>query len=129
MSGGAGLDVNQERSVGAALAEGELVDAQDPRGPFRPGRRVQEFQEPRATYDEMHSAAQPFAGPAAELDRDLPQPALQPEARAAIPLAQLAELLDEGPSAACLPVAEEPPDRKSYRQFFPASGRSARLRT
>ncbi|MFE4849782.1 hypothetical protein, partial [Streptomyces sp. NPDC056689] len=67
---------------------------------FRRGGRVQEFQQPGPTRDEMHPAAQPFASPPAELDRDLAQPDLQPEAGAAVPLAQPADLLDEGPALA-----------------------------
>ncbi|GLX38229.1 hypothetical protein Sros01_43020 [Streptomyces roseochromogenus] len=93
----AGLDVDQEGSVGAALAEGELVNAQDPRGLLRRRRRVQEFQQPGASRDEVHPAAQPFAGLATELDRGLPKPCLQSEAGAAIPLTQPADLLDERP--------------------------------
>lgn len=117
-----GLHVNEDGSVGAAPAEGELVDAEHARGSFRHRRRNQELQQSRPSGDEVHAAAQPLARPPTELDRDLAQPGLQPEAGAAIPLTQPVDLLDERPPSTVSPVAEESPDSPSDQQLLPRQG-------
>lgn len=114
-----GLHVDEDGSVGATPAEGELVDTKNPRGSLRHRRRIQQLQESRASSGEVHAAAQPFASSPTELDRDLAEPGLQTEAGAAISLAQPADLLDERLAPAPGPVTEEPPAPQSDQQLLP----------
>lgn len=100
IDGTAGFDVDQEGAVSATAAEGELIDPQHPRCPFGNLRGFEQFQQPAAARGQMQLAAEPFAGPAAELDGDSPQPLLQSEAGASISLAQPVDLLDEGTALA-----------------------------
>ncbi|MEV4431361.1 hypothetical protein AB0K23_39785 [Streptomyces sp. NPDC049602] len=66
--------------------------------------------------------AQPFAGPAAKLGGDGPQPLPQSDAGAYVALTQPGDLLDEGRPPAPGAVAEEAPHSKAHRQL-PSSKR------
>lgn len=104
----AGLDVDQHGAVGAALAEGELVHSQHPRGTALNRRRRQQPEEPGPARGQPQATAQPCRRTAAQLHRNRPQPPRQPGARPAVPLGQARHLLDERPAGTPLPVAEVP---------------------
>lgn len=111
-----GLDVDQHGAVGAALAERELVHAQDPRRAGRDLGRLQQFEQPGASGPDVDRVAEPFTGPPAQLDRDRPQPLREAQAGAPVAFAEPLDLLDEGQSAAALAVAEVAADPQAYRQ-------------
>lgn len=107
----AGLDV--DGAVGAALAEGELVDPQHPRGAVWYRRRRQEPEQPGAAGCHPKTPAQPCGRMAAQFDRNRPQEACQSGAGAAVPLGQARHLLDERPAGTALPVTEVPANPQS----------------
>ncbi len=115
----AGLDVDQQGAVGAASAEGELVDAQHPRRPFRHFGGFEQSEEPGEAGRDAELAAQPLARAAAELGGDGPQPLLQARAGAQVTLAQSPDLLDERPPPAPEAVAEIPAHPQPYQQLPP----------
>ncbi len=104
----AGFDVDQHGAVGAALAEGELVHPQHPRGAVRHRRRLQQPQKPGSAGGQPQPVAQPRGRTAAQLDCDRPQPARQPDAGAAVPFGQPDDLLGERPAGTAPAVAEVP---------------------
>nr|WP_307679806.1 hypothetical protein [Streptomyces sp. V4I2] len=106
----AGFDVDQQRAVPLPLPEREVVDAQDARRPFWGGRLRGQAQQPGPARLQPQPSAQPLTGMTTELDGDRVLPLLQSEAGAAVPLAELGDLLDERPPRTSIAVAEEPPD-------------------
>ncbi|MFF3159986.1 hypothetical protein [Streptomyces sp. NPDC057910] len=106
----AGFDVDQQRAVPLSLAEGEVVDTDDARHPFRDGRLREQAQQPGPARLQPQPPAQPLTWTTTELDGDRVLPLLQPEAGTPVPLAELGDLLDERPPRTPTAVAEEPPD-------------------
>jgi hypothetical protein len=105
-----GLGVDEHGVVGAALAEGELVHPQHPWCTVRHCWRRQQFEQAGPACGQPQAVAQSRSRTAAEFHRDRPQPTRQPDARAAVPLGQPADLLNERLSRATRAVAEEPPN-------------------
>lgn len=106
----AGLGVDQNGAVGAALAEGELIHPQHPRRTVRNRRRCQQPEQPGPARSHPQAVAQPCGRTAAEFDRDRPQPACQASTGAAVPLGQARHLLDECLAGTALPGTEVPAD-------------------
>lgn len=106
----AGFDVDQQRAVPLSLLEREVVDTEDARRPFWDGWLRKQAQQPGPARLQPQPPAQPLTGTTTELDRDRVLPLLRSEAGAAVPLAELGDLLDERPPRTSIAVAEEPPD-------------------
>lgn len=104
----ADLDVDEDGAVGAALAEGELVDPQHPRGAVWYRRRRQEPEQPGAAGGHPKTPARPCCRTVAQLDCDRPRPVREPGAGAAVGLGQARHLLDERLPGTPLPVAGVP---------------------
>lgn len=69
----AGPDVGQHGAIGAALAEGELVHPQHPRGTVRHRWPRQQPEQPRPARGQPQASAQPDGRTAAAIDRDRPR--------------------------------------------------------
>lgn len=119
----AGFDVDQHGAIGAAHAESELIHPQHSRGAVRHCRRLEQSQKPGSARGQSQPVAQPRGRSVGRLDRDRPQPARQPDAGAAMPLGQPADLLDERPAETAPAVAEVPaypePDHEPARAQRP----------
>jgi len=116
------LDVNQDGAVDVALAQREVIDAQDQRSPvIRVGGGADEPYQRGAAHRAGQPGGQPGAGPAAQGQRDRLQHGLQAAGPAPVPGGQARYLLGERRPGACRVVAEEPAGLQ-VDEHFPAAG-------
>ncbi|MDL5199782.1 hypothetical protein [Streptomyces sp. ALI-76-A] len=105
-----GFHVDQQGAVPLPLAEGEIVDTEHARRLLGHGRLREQAQQPRPARPQPQPPTEPLTGATTQLDRNRMLPLLQSEAGAAVPLAELGDLLDERPPRTPAAVAEKPPD-------------------
>ncbi|BFV60517.1 hypothetical protein KCMC57_up56210 [Kitasatospora sp. CMC57] len=122
----AAFDVDQDRAVVVALAQGEVVDAEHP---HRPGLRVRQGSDQAdqsiAADPDCQVPGEPGAGPAAQSERDRLADLPQRHRAAAMTERQARYLLGEGPLPALGGIAEEPADPQVQHQLLPTDRRVA----
>jgi hypothetical protein len=106
-----GLDVHQHGAVDVAAAQGEIIDAQHPRGGGRRlGQGAEQPQQRGPAGRAGQPAAQPGSGPAAQGQRDRAQRLAQAGGAPGVAAGQAGDLLGERGPGARVVLAEEPAD-------------------
>lgn len=114
----AGLDVDQDSAVGAALAEGKLVHPEHPRRTIGNRRWFEEAEQLAAARRQVQLTAEPFARSPSELGGDGPQPLPGAETGALVTLTQSLDLFDEGLPPTPCPLTEEAPHTQPDLQLL-----------
>lgn len=111
IDGAAGLDVDEDGAVVAALAGGVLVDADHPRrGDIGLGQRIDQPEHRAAADGQPENTGDAGTGPARKGQADRGQGGAQPLGPLTVPTCQAGYLLDEGTACAARVPAGEPTD-------------------
>ena len=124
VNGPPGLHVDQDRAVGPAAAEREVIHAQHPHRPrLRDGQRHQQPQHEPPPGRHPQRGGQPRPGPPGQRRRDRAQRRGQRRGPARVPRGQARDLLGERPPVAARRRAEEPADGQPDHHPPPANRR------